>query len=465
MFKIDGQPVSLFRGSLQEIPEWIKRTLTQRERTEDPDEFVSLMRDLVRSLTNYLPSTEKYPSFFEHIIASLPKDSGQVETSKQAAAYLLLNQIVFYSILSEGRGYPKIDIEKLRKPEDLKGYFDVVLKDDYKAIFGTDVASIFPRTATGFIRDLVKIINLLEPEQFTRDVLGNAFHQLIPQEVRKPVAAYYTNPSAARLLAKLAIKSSTDSVADFACGSGTLLMAAYERKAELIDHSFQEHDHKKFIERDITGIDIMPFAAHLAVIQLALNNPGYWTDEVRVAIYDSTNLIPGMCISSLQNMLPEGQSSLEDFYEGGAAFIEEGAVSQNGAGKGFSLGHVDVVIMNPPFTKKQFIQPDHREMLTRRFSDFKKYVNKEMSYWSYFILLADRFLNEGGRLALVLPASILRQVTYRNIRKLLCEKYTIHHVITTEFRSAFSESTLLERYYLLLKNENLKIMLELFLVY
>src|SRR5436309_6225290 len=106
---------------------------------------------------------------------------------------------------------------------------------------------------------MVTLISVLEPEQFTRDLLGNMFHSMIPLEVRKPVAAYYTNPMAARLLAKLAIQSSDDAVADFACGSGTLLMAAYDRKAQLLGHSMDQETHRRFGEDELTGIDIMPF--------------------------------------------------------------------------------------------------------------------------------------------------------------------------------------------------------------
>jgi hypothetical protein len=86
------------------------------------------MRDIVRGLTDFLPSHGEFPSLFEHIIASIPKDTGEIETARRAAAYLLLNQIVFYRILEE-RGYPALGPENLNRPGDLKTqYFDVVLR-------------------------------------------------------------------------------------------------------------------------------------------------------------------------------------------------------------------------------------------------------------------------------------------------------------------------------------------------
>ena len=214
MLKIRGQQTSLFRGPLEELPDWLRQAVYQQPKPPDANEFVQLMRDIVEGLTSLLPAHGEFPSLFEHIIATMPKEKGELETARRAAAFLLLNQLVFYRIL-EQRGYPTILVETLSQPSDLKNqYFDAVLRDDYQAIFDFDVASLFPHEAIQFIRDMVTLISVLEPEQFTRDLLGNMFHSLIPLEVRKPVAAYYTNPMAGRLLAKLSIASSADTVAD-----------------------------------------------------------------------------------------------------------------------------------------------------------------------------------------------------------------------------------------------------------
>jgi hypothetical protein len=443
LFKLKGEMTSLFRGNLKEVSDWLRQGLARQPATPNASEFIHLMQDIVRGLTDFLPSHGEFPSLFEHIIASMPKEKGEIETARRASAYLLLNQVVFYRILQK-RKYPPLQPEIIKHPSDLKkNFFDIVLRDDYQAIFDFDVASLFPDDATEYIRDLVKIINELQPEQFTRDLLGNIFHSLIPLEVRKPVAAYYTNPIVARLLAKLAIEASDDQVADFACGSGTLLMAAYDRKAELLGHPVDEETHRQFVEHDITGTDIMPFAAHMAVVQLALRNPGYMTDKVRIAVYDSTVLKPNKRIRSLQRMLPHGQASIEDWYEGQAErrTVKTGAVSGAGAGQGFIVKPVDVAIMNPPFTRKQHLKQDFRALLTERFEEYAQYTSKEMNLFVYFVLLADRFLTDDGRMAMVLPATVLRQLSSKGVRKLLSRNYTIEYIIQSGYRLAFSEST------------------------
>ena len=107
---------------------------------------------------------------------------------------------------------------------------------------------------------------------------------------------------AANILSELAIEKTDEKILDPACGSGTLLAAAYRQKRKILEKSGQDFDvrtHKQFLERDITGVDIMPFAAHLSVIHLALQAPLYETEEVRIAIEDSTRLKPGMEISPM----------------------------------------------------------------------------------------------------------------------------------------------------------------------
>lgn len=443
-YKQRGDRAIPWRGNLEEIADWLKKGVARHPPPPDEAEFVSIMRDLVNGLTNQLPVEGAYPTLFEHIIASMPKDKGELETAKRAAAYLLLNQIVFYRILQQPGGFPLLRPEAIESPGDLKrNYFDQVLKVDYQAIFALDVASLLPRRATDQIRGMVRIINELQPEEFTRDLLGNVFHSLIPLEVRKPVAAYYTNPVAARLLGRLAIDDAQDTVADFACGSGTLLMAAYDRKAELLGHPVTEAEHERFLGHDITGTDIMPFAAHLAVVQLALRNPSFMTDKVRIAVYDSTVLRPGAQIRPIESMLPGGQTHLDQYLSGAreGAAVRKGAVSGSGKGAGFAVSKVDVAIMNPPFTRKQHVTTEHRALLIERFKDYAKYSSGEQSFFGYFIALGDRFLKDGGRLAMVLPATVLRQLSSKGVRSLLGDRYEVEFVIQSGLRLAFSEST------------------------
>ncbi len=313
--------------------------------------------------------------------------------------------------------------------------------DDYNAIFQTNVIDLFPVSAFQFIRSIIKVTSGLEPEQFTRDLLGSLFHELIPQNVRHPVAAYYTNQAAARLLVNLAGIRGEDRVADFACRSGTLLVAAYESKAQSDSRADAQSRHATYLKEEITGIDIMPFAAHLAVVQLALMNPSNWTDKVRVAIDDSLEKKPFEIIKSLERHAVSPQKKLSQFQTVPKASDEtnKGAISTDGIGTQFELYKPDVIVMNPPFSKKQQISSKLRAHLNSLFSSQLKYLSNEIGYWGYFVLQANQFLTEGGRIALVVPSSILRHASSEKLRQLLRDQYKLEFVVGSSFRTAFSE--------------------------
>ena len=63
-------------------------------------------------------------------------------------------------------------------------------------------------------------------------------------------------------------------------------------------------------------------------------------------------------------------------------------------------GRVDVVVMNPPFTRNHSLPSPVRADLRSRFA-----VSGSAGLWVYFLLHACSFLKSGGRLACVVPAS------------------------------------------------------------
>jgi hypothetical protein len=77
-----------------------------------------------------------------------------------------------------------------------------------------------------------------------------------------------------------------------------------------------------------------------------------------------------------------------------------------------------------------------------RFKEYRNYLHGQLGYYGYFILLADQFLKDEGRIAFVLPATVLKIQSCEGIRRLLSEKYHVEYIVTTWYRSAFSESTM-----------------------
>jgi len=399
--------------------------------------------------------------FFETVLGIKEEREIPIQYLRDAASYLLANQIFFYQILAKEKKelirYREIDPENLQSPSELQTtYFSRVLLEDYKPVFGFDITSKMKGSkALEAIKITVDAVNTLSPEALGHDILGKIFHNLIPFELRKVVAAFYTNIQAGELLATLAIDKSEATVLDPACGSGTLLVSSYQRKKDLIEKSgkrFSFQHHKRFLEKEITGIDIMPFAAHLAAVHLSLQAPLYTTDFVRVAIQDSTSLRPGMVISPAQEVLKEAfkQRRITESYqkasEGPKEKVPVGVVelSENLKSQPIQLSNVDLVIMNPPFTRFQRIPSTHKTMLMRRFSEskYKKCLHRQLGLHGYFLLVADRFIRNEGRLAAVLPITTLSAKGLYEIQDFWFKNYGIEHLIVCEGRSAFSENVL-----------------------
>lgn len=395
-------------------------------------------------------------SVFDNIL-QFEEKKYPLKEMRKGAAYLLVNQILFYYLLSKARpnDFEELDEEKIQSFEKLQQYFDKVLSIDYRPTFGFRITTKLPKEALDPVKEAINIVKVLKPERIRHDILGKIFHELIPFEVRKAVAAFYTNNEAGALLARLAVRTSNDKVIDLACGSGTLLVCAYQRKRELIREqgkTFTPQDHMRFLEKDLTGVDIMPFAAHLAAVHLSLQEPLYETQRVRLAVWDSTEptVRPGKTIPTISRELRKAyarpkldvftnQSAKSGFAEN--AYIDKGSLTPEGVGgDAISLESVDVVIMNPPFTRQERIPEEYKNKLADRFKEYSNVLTGQTGLHGYFILLADIFLNNGGRLAFVLPATVLRLQSMEGIRKFLAENYRLDYIITTEQRSAFSEA-------------------------
>lgn len=391
---------------------------------------------------------------------------GQIEKSKKATEelqlaavdlipYLLSNQLLFYRIFSETTGkVENLDENKITSVQSLKDYFKKITDINYKAIYSVDLASKLPKQKEIIeeVREIIKAINILKPEFVKHDLLGRLYHELLPTTTRKTLAAFYTNPVAADILAGLTIDKWDNTIIDPACGSGTLLVAAYKRKLDLYKQkkeasSFSEIQdlHNKFVEKQITGIDIMPFASHLTAVNLAAQNPNAITNRVKVGCQDSLELqsrlyLPvfierGISIEPFQTLTQQA------LFGEGEVVKREGAIGlEGGKGERFILKPIDVVLMNPPFSGRNKLPKSYREHL----KDFKHLIricSNRINFWGFFLALADYLLKKKGKMGLVIPINIARGEATKVLRNYILKNYHIHYILKTTRDIAFSEGS------------------------
>ncbi len=302
------------------------------------------------------------------------------------------------------------------------------------------------RTARGLMRN-----NLMR----SHDLTGTVFQKLIAD--RKFLAAFYTKPASAALLVGLAINpdtmlnsgdwSNADAVkslriADFACGTGTLLSSAYQRISQL--HELHGGDaaaiHADMIENALLGCDILPAAAHLTASMLSGAHPtvqyrGGRIFTLRYGKQEDDTVALG-AIDLLRDLaLLKGSEITAKAAEG----LGE---SEREAWRYAPHVSFDLVIMNPPFTRATNHEGAHGDVPNPMFAAFGSSAEeqKEMSAAarkltqgtiahgnageaSIFLALADRKLAKDGMLAMVMPLSLMTGASWEKCRVRLAESY------------------------------------------
>lgn len=342
---------------------------------------------------------------------------GQV--SRFLASYIVLSQILFLRLLCAASPslFPQPELPISRST--LSGAFQRVLDVNYRPIYALDVLRAVPGE---YLEDTFHLIWGLEIERVRHDLPGRIFHSLMPEVIRKMLAAFYTRPLAADILAGLAIDRYDCQVFDPACGSGTILVSAYKRKLQLFEDAGREgNPHTRFTENEIFGADIMPFAVHLTSANLAALDPATAITRTQIIQGDSLQLAPGTAY-------PTGLLQTSVFPTARTGATMQGDMYE------VPLDQVDVVLMNPPFTKVERRIGDLVDM--SRYADV---VGGEVGLWGHFIALAQHFLRLGGMMAAVLPINVLRGRESARARDVLFERMSPLYILKLTRNYGFSE--------------------------
>ena len=299
------------------------------------------------------------------------------------------------------------------------------------------------------------------------DLSGRMFQTLIAD--RKFLATFYTLPTSAALLAELAVSrldvdtdwSDPDAlvrlqVADLACGTGTLLSAAYRaltgryRRTGGDDREL----HRQMMERALIAADIMPAASHLTASMLSSAHPGTTFGRTRVHTLpygrQDQQKRHAMALGALDLIEDDAAPSL--FGTGVKVVHGTGAEEESEGSQDMILPRetADLVIMNPPFTRptnheKTHVpvpsfaglgrKKDEQQAMARRLAEVRRRLANPAGHGnaglaSNFIDLAHGKTKPGGVLALVLPASFISGGSWEDARRLLEREYENLVVLT-----------------------------------
>jgi hypothetical protein len=226
-------------------------------------------------------------------IAGSAADREFVESITRQIIYRLLGKILFYqSLRRAARQLPPLNVDGLDSSEVLPALnraFAEALKIDYHAVFAEALPDTikWPADAAQKLAALVHDFNTRDFSSLPQDVVGTVFERLIPPEERHGLGQYFTGETLCDLTVAFCIRSPKDLALDPTCGTGTFNIRSYDRLRWL-----GQHDHPTLLSQ-IWGVDIAPFPAELAVINLFRQNVACSTNFPRIACRDFFTLSPG----------------------------------------------------------------------------------------------------------------------------------------------------------------------------
>ena len=365
------------------------------------------------------------------------------------------------------------------EPEDLRKAliksWKQVLKRDYAAIFQVALAILEnlgddPLLGTALANVQSTSASIAASRALGRhDLIGRVYHTLLAD--KKFLATYFTSVPAATLLAGLALqpdrwthidwgKDPTSGppvlVGDLACGTGTLLLssaAAVRRswataRAEAGIPLDLPAFGQGLIEEGIQGYDVLAYALQICAATLLLGAPG--------AVVTKTGLHrmpfggPGGRLGSLEFLTGKTEAQLWGDEVGHVIDLDnpEQKLAE------IPLPEFDLVIMNPPFTRSVggsqllgSLDGPAFNQARQRLRDLCKKPDVAATLTAGlgapFVELAQRSVRPDGRLALVLPKSVLTGDAWTETRKLLASKFHVEYVVTSHEAGQwnFSDST------------------------
>ena len=262
-------------------------------------------------------------------------------------------------------------------------------------------------------------------------VLSLMYQRMLSETYRHAFATFYTKIPAAKLLATLAVEGFEEKVIDPACGTGSLLLAALERRMSLLGGEalrrmaeelggrsvpILDIAREKVLERTV-GLDALKPATLITALNLRIATHGSPPDSLRIYYVPVGEVRAGSLdlLTEMKNALPSEVRRL----------LEEG---------------FDLVITNPPFTRSDRIPG----LIGRKARELLAELSRKgrLTFGSVpverifvaglakpFMVLADRLVKEGGKIAAVLPTAVLSRPTWRDLREGLVKSYSIEYIV------------------------------------
>ena len=302
------------------------------------------------------------------------------------------------------------------------------VKQEFPQIFeANDEIKLQPRSLAWIVSEL-QAYSLLETHV---DVKGKAYEELVGSNLRGDRGEFFTPRNIMRMAVEMVNPKPEEKVCDTSCGTGGFLVTAMNHIIEQLKREVTDDlgigelnwsdDHKRIVRdrikqivaSDFYGFDINPDLVKATKMNMVMNNDGSGN------IYRNDSLLPPH----------EWSQELKQELADALNIQVEGITNVD------SIAFFDVIVTNPPFGSNIPINDTH---ILEQFDIGHIWRKGGESTWTLsdtlqasvppeqlFIERCLQFLKPGGRLAIVLPDSILGNPGLGHIRQWLLEKTRI----------------------------------------
>jgi len=297
------------------------------------------------------------------------------------------------------------------KTNDFKKRIDILLEEakiNFPDVIENSESINLNESTLAFVVNRLQYFNLSKSK---RDIKGTAFQKFIYSQQRGSRGQFLTPEPIIKLAVNMMAPNSSDKILDPTCGAAGFLVEAmnyvFQKEFLNLNKNMKKLKRQKFTSEKLFGIEINPTMIKVAKMRMLFENDG------NSGIFRNDSLASWEEISQKAKR-KQIKSLIEkdcfDLILTNPPFGTQGKISNNSVLNRFNLGH-------------------NWRKTNNRFSKSASLQNAQVPDILFLERCLD-FLNENGRLAIVLPVGDLENKTLRYLRQYLLDKAKILAVIS-----------------------------------
>jgi type I restriction-modification system DNA methylase subunit/Asp-tRNA(Asn)/Glu-tRNA(Gln) amidotransferase C subunit len=319
--------------------------------------------------------------------------------------------------------------------EELSEVYDYLYS---RRLFDWGIQSEFNSNLDDVLQRTLWHLNHYNFENVDRDVLGHLYQEHLPPEERKALGEFYTPTAVVDLIldsvgytADKQLEREEYDLIDPACGSGTFLVRAAGRLLDRLDQKgVPPRDAIEIVQQRIHGLDLNPFACHIAELNLLFQvidlykdvkdeDPDYTLDRFQIYRTDSLRDEAKESLATLQS------SAIQRQYR-----EERRRASQIKEREDYGF-----VVGNPPYVRIQNLPKGPAR------EEYDDYDTAHYNYDIYilFIERAAEWLAEDGKLGFIVSNKFTENRYGAKVQDYILQHYELQEIINFGDVSVFEE--------------------------